>query len=80
MKYDEKFVLRSRPGTLEHLWEKWYKKLWLSYAKHSDKGLMEPPAFMRKEFYRDVGIVIENRVKEIAPESSVAGSIHRMKD
>jgi len=80
MRYDEDIFLRTEPGTMEYLWDKWWKKLWLSFAQHSKKGLMEPPSFLRKEFYRDVNVVVENRLKEIAPEKCVVGGIRLKQD
>jgi len=50
---------RFKKGTQEHLWYKWYNKLWKAYPKHAQDQRGEPPSFMRDEFMRDVLAVIK---------------------
>jgi len=57
-------------GTIEHLWQKWYRKLWKAYPVHATRGDGEPPAWLKKQFYRDVRLVLEHELSIIAPEKS----------
>lgn len=59
---------KNTRGTIEHLWYKWYQKLWRSYALYHDHPRGEPPVDMRNEFARDVKFVVEKEVVKIAPE------------
>lgn len=53
-------ALRFKRGTPEHLWYKWYNKLWKSFPHHAQSPRGEPPSFMRDEFLRDVRLIVES--------------------
>jgi len=56
----EKYMAyRNKRGTPEHLWYKWYRKIWQSYPHHAHNGRLEPPSWMRDEFLRDVKYVVK---------------------
>jgi hypothetical protein len=59
---------KYKRGTVEHLWNKWYNKLWNSYGKFALKPPFEPPSAMRNEFIRDVHYIMEIKLSQIAPE------------
>ena len=63
--------LKTIKGTPEHLWEKWYKKLWIAHGVYADSKLGEPPSQMKDEFIRDLFVVLENELVKIAPEKSI---------
>jgi len=50
---------RYRRGTPEHMWHKWFNKLWKAYPMHYDSKRGEPPSFMRDEFIRDIKYLIK---------------------
>ena len=71
MKTRDRTDYRKKFGTPEWLIDKWTNKIWKTYSLYSDKGDCVLPSFLRKEFEKDLNIVIEYKIKEIAPEKSL---------
>jgi len=73
MRSRDKSSLRKKVGTVEWVIDRWTKKLWLAYPVYAFKGDFILPSFLRKEFERDIRMVLEYMIKEIAPEKSLLG-------
>jgi len=64
---------KKKYGTMEWVLDKWTKKIFLASKYHADRGEGNLPSFLRKEFMRDLSVVVEYRIKELFPNNCVIG-------